>query len=355
MSALPASADRAASSSGRTVPKPVSGTSRSMVAVIVVAGLALLLAGALWGLSRGSEHIGWSTVLHSWFSADTPAEQIIRTIRLPRVLLAALVGANLAVSGAVMQSVTANPIASPDIMGVNAGAAAVVVLAVTVLPTIAGAPTILLAFGGAAAAGITVMGLAGMGSGKVTPVRLALAGVTASTLLVSLTQTLIIFNENDTQSVLFWLVGGVNFAQWADIRSVLPWTVAGLIAAMSLARSLNILALGDDMARGLGQNINRTRAFGAAVVIVLCGASVAVAGPIAFVGLIGPHIARKLVGASYVRVLPISALVGAVITVYADVGSRYVNPPFEVPTGVVSALIGAPVFIYLARRQKDTR
>ncbi len=354
MSASVSSVEPATGGRG-SAPQPTGWTNRAMVAAIVLAGLVLLVVGALWGLSRGSEHIGWSTVLHSWFSGDTPAEQIIRTIRLPRVVLAVLVGANLAVAGAVMQAVTANPIASPDIMGVNAGAAAVVVAAITILPSIAGAPTVLLAFGGAAAAGITVMGLAGMGSGKVTPVRLALAGVTASTLLVSFTQMLVIFNENDTQSVLFWLVGGVNFAQWADIRSVLPWTVIGLVAAMSLARSLNILALGDDMARGLGQNINRTRAFGAAVVIVLCGASVAVAGPIAFVGLIGPHIARKLVGASYVRVLPVSALVGAVITLYADVGSRYVNPPFEVPTGVVSALVGAPVFIYLARRQKATR
>lgn len=352
---MSAPATSARPAAGDVATRPTGWTDRAMVAAVVVTGLVLLVVGALWGLSRGSEHIGWSTVLHSWFSGDTPAEQIIRTIRLPRVLLAAIVGANLAASGAVMQAVTANPIASPDIMGVNAGAAATVVLAVTILPSIAGAPTILLAFVGAAAAGITVMGLAGMGSGRVSPVRLALAGVTASTLLVSLTQVLVIFNENDTQSVLFWLVGGVNFAQWTDIRSVLPWTVAGLAAAMALARSLNILALGDDMARGLGQNVNRTRAFGAIAVIVLCGASVAVAGPIAFVGLIAPHIARKLVGSNYVRVLPLSALVGAVLTVYADIGSRYVNPPFEVPTGVVSALVGAPIFIYLARRQKAHR
>ncbi|MBW8707320.1 putative siderophore transport system permease protein YfiZ [Streptomyces sp. MBT84] len=326
-----------------------------VVAAVAVVGVALLTVGILWALSIGSEQISWSSVVHSWFSADSPADQIVRTIRLPRVLLAALVGANLAVSGAVMQAITANPIASPDIMGVNSGAAMVVVAAITIVPTMAGAPSILLAFGGAAAAGITVMVLAGMGTGKVSPVRLALAGVTASTLLVSLTQVLVIFHENDTQSVLFWLVGGVNFAQWHDIGTVLPWTAAGLLVALALAKSLNILALGEDMARGLGQHVERTRAFGAAVVIVLCGASVAVAGPIAFIGLIAPHITRKLVGSNYLRVLPVSMLVGAVLTVYADIGSRYVNPPFEVPTGVVTALVGAPIFIYLARRQKVTR
>ncbi|MGV9347394.1 FecCD family ABC transporter permease [Streptomyces spiralis] len=328
---------------------------RIVVAAVAVAGVGLLAVGMLWALSLGSEQIGWSSVAHAWFSADSPAEQIVRTIRMPRVLLAALVGASLAVSGAVMQAITANPIASPDIMGVNAGAAVVVVAAITVVPSMAGAPSILLAFGGAAAAGITVMVLAGMGTGKVSPVRLALAGVTASSLLVSLTQVLVIFHENDTQSVLFWLVGGVNFAQWHDLTTALPWTAAGLLAALSLAKSLNILALGEDMARGLGQHVERTRALGAAVVIVLCGASVAVAGPIAFIGLIAPHITRRLVGSNHLRVLPVAMLVGAVLTVYADIGSRYVNPPFEVPTGVVTALVGAPIFIYLARRQKVTR
>lgn len=327
-------------------------TNRGTVTLVALVCAGVLLVGILWGLSLGSEHIGWGTVLRSWFSADSPAQEIVRTIRMPRILLAALVGANLAAAGTIMQAITANPVASPDIMGVNAGAAVVVVTAITVLPSLAGAPTILLAFVGAAAAGITVMALAGMGSGKVSPVRLALAGVTASTLLVSLTQVLVIFHENDTQSVLFWLVGGVNFAQWHDITTALPWSLAGLAGAMALARSLNILALGEDMARGLGQNVERTRALGAVTVIVLCGASVAVAGPIAFVGLVAPHIVRGLVGSNHLIVVPLSALTGAAITVYADIGSRYVNPPFEVPTGVVTALVGAPIFVYLARRQK---
>ncbi|TDV49965.1 FecCD family ABC transporter permease [Actinophytocola oryzae] len=334
--------------------RPRRRANRVRMTVVAVVSLAVLLAGVVWALSIGSQPIPLSTVLRSVFGGDSPDETIVQIVRLPRVVLAVVVGANLAVSGALMQGITANPLASPDIMGVNAGAAVCVVLAVTTIPVLVGTPSVLLAFVGAAAAGITVMVLAGMGGGRVSPVRLTLAGVTASTLLISLTQVLVIFHENDAQRVLFWLVGGVNSANWDSVGTVLPWTVAGLAAAMALARAMNLLALGEDMARGLGQNVERTRALGAAVVIVLCGASVAVAGPIAFIGLIVPHIARRLVGTSYAAVLPVCVVVGAALTVYADIASRFVNPPFEVPSGVVSALIGAPIFIYLARRQKAT-
>ncbi|MEU5608206.1 FecCD family ABC transporter permease [Streptomyces sparsogenes] len=355
MSASTTSSESAARTRG-TPSKHVRRRAPRGVAAGAAAVCVLLLAvGALWGLSLGSQQMSWPDVLSSVFHGNSTGAEIVRTIRMPRTVLALLVGAALAVAGAVMQAITANPVAAPDIMGVNAGASAVVVAAITVAPSIAGAPSIVLALAGAAAAGIAVMGLAGMGTGKVSPVRLALAGVTASALLVSLTQVLVIFHENDTQSVLFWLVGGVNFAQWQDIVTVLPWTLGGLLAAMALGRSLNLLALGEDMARGLGQNVERTRALGALVVIVLCGASVAVAGPIIFVGLIAPHIVRRIAGSDHLVVLPLSMLVGAAITLYADIGSRYVNPPFEVPTGVVSALVGAPIFIYLARRQKAQR
>lgn len=343
-------APQAEQRAGRSTPRRRANRLRVMVAS--VAALAILVAGMLWALSIGSQPIPVSTVLGSLFSGDSPDEAIVQVVRLPRVVLASLVGANLAVAGALMQGVTANPLAAPDIMGVNSGAAVVVVLAITTVPALAGAPSVLLAFLGAGAAGIAVMMLAGMGGGRVSPVRLTLAGVTASTLLISLTQVLVIFHENNAQRVLFWLVGGVNFANWDSVQTVLPWTVLGLAAAMAMAKAMNLLALGEDMARGLGQNVERTRTAGAAIVIVLSGASVAVAGPIAFVGLIVPHIARRLVGAGYAVVLPLCMVLGAALTVLADIASRFVNPPYEVPSGVVSALIGAPIFIYLARRQK---
>jgi iron complex transport system permease protein len=335
--------------------RPRITTNKQRVTWVTLALLVLLVVGVAWALSIGSQQISLTRLPGAIFKADEPDELIIQSIRLPRVVLAFGVGAALAVAGALMQAVAANPLAAPEIMGVNAGAVLVVVLAVTIVPSLSGAPTILLSFGGAAAAGISVMLLAGSGRGRVSPVRLALAGVTASSLLISLTQVLIIFDENSTDSVLFWLVGGVNFASWQDIRNLLPWLVLGLAGAFSMARSLNLLSLGDDMARGLGQNVERTRLLGSALVIVLCGAAVSVAGPVAFIGLIVPHIVRRMVGSSYVVLLPLCALGGAALVLYADIASRYVKPPFEVPAGVVTALIGAPIFIYLARRTKVTQ
>ncbi|WP_427889064.1 FecCD family ABC transporter permease [Kribbella sp. GL6] len=329
-------------------------TNKQRVTWVTLALVVLLVAGAAWALSIGSQHISLTRLPGAIFKADQPDELILQSIRLPRVVLALCVGAALAVAGALMQAVAANPLAAPEIMGVNAGAVFVVVLAITIVPKLSGAPTILLALGGAGVAGVSVMLLAGSGRGRVSPVRLALAGVTASSLLISLTQVLIIFNENSTDSVLFWLVGGVNYAGWTDIRNLLPWLVVGLIGAFAMARPLNLLALGDDMARGLGQNVERTRIIGSALVIVLSGAAVSVAGPVAFIGLIVPHILRRLIGSSYAVLLPLSAVTGAVLVLYADIVSRYVKPPYEVPAGVVTALLGAPIFVYLARRQKVT-
>jgi ABC-type Fe3+-siderophore transport system permease subunit len=334
--------------------RPRVTTDRQRATWVTLALGVVLIAGLAWSLSIGSQHIGLDKLPGALFHATTTDDLIIRSIRLPRVVLALCVGAALAVAGALMQAVAANPLAAPEIMGVNAGAVLVVVLAVTVVPSLSGAPTILLAFGGAAAAGVSVMLLAGSGRGRVSPVRLALAGVTASSLLISLTQVLIIFDENSTDSVLFWLVGGVNYAGWNDVRNLLPWLVLGLIGAFAMARPLNLLALGDDMARGLGQNVERTRLIGSALVVILCGAAVSVAGPVAFIGLIVPHIIRRLVGSSYVILLPLCAIGGGVLVLYADTLSRYVRQPFEVPAGVVTALIGAPIFVYLARRQKVT-
>jgi iron complex transport system permease protein len=303
----------------------------------------------------GSQHLGMKQIPHALFNDSSHSDLIIRTIRLPRVVLAMMVGAALAVGGAVMQAITGNPLAAPEIMGINAGAVLVVVLGITVLPSLNGAPTMLLAFAGAAVAGVSVLMLAGSGRGRTSPVRLALAGVTATSLLISLTQVLIIFHDNSSDSVLFWLVGGVNFASWPDVRDIAPWITCGMLGAFALARSLNLISLGDDMARGLGHKVERTRLIGGALVIVLSGASVAVAGPIAFVGLIIPHIFRRVVGSSYIVLLPVSAIGGMALLLYADIASRYVRPPYEEPAGVVTALIGAPIFIYLARRQKAMR
>jgi ABC-type Fe3+-siderophore transport system permease subunit len=329
-------------------------TNKSKVTLVTVAVLALLVVGLAWSLTIGAQPISVGGIVHGLFQNTDTDDLIVRTLRLPRVVLALLVGAALCVAGALMQAVAANPLAAPEIMGVNGGAVFVVVLGITVFPSLGGAPTLLLAFIGAGVAGFAVMMLAGSGTGKTSPVRLALAGVTTTSLLVALTQVLVIFNENSTDGVLFWLVGGVNLASWGDVVTILPWVTAGLLGSFALARSLNLLALGEDMARGLGQNVERTRLFGSVLVVVLCAAAVSVAGPVAFIGLVIPHIMRRLIGSSYVVLLPLCALGGAALLLYADIASRFVKPPYEEPAGVVTALIGAPIFVYLARRQKAT-
>ncbi len=277
---------------------------------------------------------------------------IIHGIRLPRAVLGALVGANSAVSGVIMQAVTANPLGAPEILGVSAGAAILAVGSVTFATSLAGVSVVVLAFIGAAICGVLVLMMAGLGRGRTDPVRIALAGVTLTTLILSVTQALIIFYDNSTSAIFHWIVGGVNVATWNDTRTILPWTILGLIGAIALAGRLNLLGLGEDLARGLGARVTQIRVLGAVLVIVLAGSGVAVAGPITFVGLVVPHIVRRLVGANNYVVIPICAIVGADMLVYADILSRYINPPSEVPSGVVTALVGAPYFIYLARRKK---
>lgn len=344
-----------------TIPGPPAATdaagpvrSRYGHALVVGAVITvLLIVGLMWSITLGSVAISVGTVIAALFHHGSSAQAlIVRSIRLPRALLSAVVGANMGVSGVVMQGITGNPLAAPEILGVSAGSATLVVGALTFVPGLVGAPTVPLALLGGAGAGLLVLALAGAGRGRIGTVRLALAGFTVASLLLSVTQGLIIFNDNDTGSVFFWLVGGVNFATWSDLATVGPWAAAGMLGALALARSLDMLALGEDLARGLGLRVQRTRLFGGAVIIGLVAGSVAVAGPITFVGLIVPHIVRRLVGTAHAVVIPLSVLGGATLLVYADIASRFVHPPFEVPAGVVTALIGAPFFIALARRQR---
>lgn len=324
------------------------------VLVIVVVCTGLLVLGFGLSLSIGTAGVGVGAALSAVvLGGSTPADLIVRTIRLPRALLSLLVGSNMSVGGVIMQGITANPIAAPEILGVSAGAAAVVVGILAVAPGLGGGALIAGAIAGGAVAGLAVLMLAGAGTGRTSNVRLALAGVTAAAVLTSITQAFIIFNDNSADGAFFWLVGGVNFAKASDVITLLPWTVLGLVAAMALASSLNLLGLGEDMARGLGAKVERTRLLGGLVIIAMTGAAVAVAGPISFLGLVTPHIVRRLAATTnHFLVIPLSALLGAVLLEWADIGSRFVHWPFEVPTGVVTAVLGTPFFIVLARRQK---
>ena len=315
--------------------------------------LALAIGGFIWSVSIGPEHVGVWTIVKGTFAQGHDTKQlIVHLIRLPRALLAVLAGAGLAVAGAVMQSLTRNPLGSPDILGVNNGAAVTVALTSVIVPSLGGISTIFLSLAGGAVAAALVFGIARFGRGGMSPVRLALAGMTISLLAFALLQGILIIFSQNAELFFFWLVGGVTYARWTDIHDAYPWLVAGFVLAMLLARSLNVLALGDDVARGLGQNVGRTRFLSVVCVVMLAGAAVGVAGPVAFLGLIVPHIVRKLVGHNHLVVVPLCMVAGAALLLYADIVSRHLNSHVETPAGVVVAPIGALVFIYLARREK---
>nr|WP_281944418.1 iron ABC transporter permease [Paenibacillus tyrfis] len=323
------------------------------MALVAAAGFVLLTVALLLSVAVGSTSMPISSVLTALLHEDgSRTHSIIRNIRIPRTVITALAGANLAVAGALMQAVTRNPLASPGIFGINAGASVAVVFVTVTYPFVTGGYTVAAAFVGGAAAAVVVFAMASVFKGAHMEVNLALTGVAIQAILSAATQALLIFNETKTDSVLFWLAGSVSGRKWEHVQTLLWWGIPALAAAFALGRSASILSLGEDMARGLGQSVWKTRSLITLVVILLAGVSVAVAGPIGFVGLMVPHIVRYLTGADYRAVIPLSALLGAVLLLLADLASRFVLFPYETPVGVVTALIGTPYFIYLARRRR---
>ncbi|HEY3922318.1 MAG TPA: iron ABC transporter permease [Gaiellaceae bacterium] len=344
MTAVPASGAGAASAA-------LARRLRGPIAFVVFTALAI--GGFIWSVSIGPEQIGFGALVRGTFAQGHNTQQlIVHLIRLPRALLAVLAGATLALSGAIMQSVTRNPLGAPDVLGVTSGSAVTVALATTIVPSLGGINQLFLSFGGGGIAALMVFGIARYGRGGLSPVRLALAGVTISLLLYAVMQGVLIAFTQNADLFFFWLVGGVTYARWADIHTAYPWMVAGIVLAMLLARPLNILALGDDVARGLGQNVGRIRFVSLVCVVLLAGAAVGVAGPVAFLALIVPNIVRRIVGQNHFAVLPVSAVAGAALLLYADILARHLTSHTEVPAGVVVAPIGATLFILLARREK---
>ncbi|MEJ9232375.1 iron ABC transporter permease [Peribacillus butanolivorans] len=318
-----------------------------------IAGIVLLILGVITSISVGAADIDVAMVLKSFFEVDSSKEQtIIRTLRLPRALVGALVGANLAVAGALMQAITRNSLASPQVFGVNAGASFFIVTSFVFFPNLSSVSLVCIAFIGAAVGGMAVYSFAS--GGGMTQVKLALAGMAVHFFLSSLTQGMIIFNEQ-AKDVLYWLVGSINGKTWAHVNMILPWSLSGLFVAVLFSRSVSILVLGENMAQGLGQRVYRIRILAGILVIILAGSSVAVAGPVGFIGLIIPHIVRRLVGGDYRRIIPFSALFGALLLVYADILARFIAYPFESPVGIVTAIIGAPFFLYLAKRGRNIK
>lgn len=277
---------------------------------------------------------------------------VINTLRLPRVIVAFLVGMGLAIAGTILQGLTRNPLAAPEIIGVEAGAGLAAVTLIVLLPSISSFYLPIAAFIGALVAGVLVYGLAWeRGS---SPIRFILVGVGVEAIASALISLMITFgNIYDVSQALVWLAGSVYGRGWEHIQALLPWLIVFIPLALFYARELNILNLGDDVARGLGSAIEWQRALLLLVCVALSGASVATAGTIRFVGLMAPHLARQLVGTSHQGLMPTAALMGGLIVSLADFLGRSLFAPIELPCGVITAAVGAPYFLYLLYRNRN--
>lgn len=321
--------------------------------LVLGAVAACLSVGIFWSISVGAAGIDLLTVWQAIFSFDPaqPNHLVIQEFRLPRVLASASVGACLGVAGAVMQGMTRNPLASPSLMGLNAGAGLMLVLGLVLFPWLDFTGLILLSFLGAAMGAGLVFGLGALQRGGLTPVRLALAGAAISALFGALT-TGVVLVTGIAQDVLFYTAGGVQGVRWPQLSLALPWMCAGLVLALALSRGISLLSLGEEVSIGLGQRTGLVRAGGIVATLFLAGTAVAVAGGVGFVGLVVPHFARFLIGLDYRWIIPCSALCGGCLLVFADLAARMINPPFETPLGLITAMIGVPFFLWLVRRDE---
>ncbi|RII17025.1 putative siderophore transport system permease protein YfiZ precursor [Streptomyces sp. YIM 130001] len=330
---------------------PVRRPARVRVIWLLVV-LAVLLAVMTASLALGSRGVGWADVWSALGGADQTLAEAAVAKRVPRTLLAVAVGASLALAGAVMQGVTRNPLADPGILGVNMGASLAVVTAIAYFGLASASGYIWVAMAGAAVSAAFVYAVGSLGRGGATPLKLALAGAAISAALASLVSAVVLPRADISGTFRMWQVGGVGGTSYAQLGGVLPFLAVGIVLCLASARALNSLALGDDMAAGLGERVALVRAVAALGAVVLCGASTAVAGPIGFVGLVVPHACRLLVGVDHRWLLPFAALGGAALLTAADVVGRIVARPSEIDVGIVTAIIGAPFFIHVVRRQK---
>ncbi|CAN5689126.1 Fe(3+)-hydroxamate ABC transporter permease FhuB [soil metagenome] len=333
-------------------PAMVPARGRSIVGHLIVfsGGPLLLLTLLLLHVSQGQSDVSFGAVIDAIISpSGTTTDNVVRYIRLPRAAIGVLAGAALGMAGVLMQSVTRNPLASPGTIGVNAGAYLAIVAATIFAPGLAGASPVTLAFAGGAAAAALAYVIAG--TTQVTPVRLALAGIAVALVCSALTAMLQLFNENETAGLFFWGAGSLAENDWSGTQYAWPRVLAGAAVAFIIARPLDVLLLGDDVARSLGQRVTLTRFGGIVIGVFLAAVAVSVVGPIGFVGLIVPHVVRLLGVKGHRLLLPATAIWGAIVLIGADIVARLVTTNIsELPAGGITALIGAPFFVWLARR-----
>lgn len=323
--------------------------------LVIIAGLILLAFGIVYSVSQGVMDIPYSVAWDAIFHLDmsNPQHLVIHNLRLPRVLASVIVGASFAVAGALMQGITRNPMADSGLMGLNAGAGFVLSLCFAFFSGVGYLQLIMLSFVGAALGAGLVYGISSMQRGGATPMRLVLSGAAVTALLSALSQGIAI-TFNVARNLMFWTTGGVAGSNWQQLQLIAPIAGAAIVGALLLSRAVSLMNLGESIAQGLGLRTNLIKAAAAVIVLLLAGTSVAVVGSVGFVGLVIPHLSRAIVGPDYRYIIPASAVLGAVLTVFADLAARMLNPPSEIPLGALIALIGVPFFLYLARKQRRT-
>ncbi|MFD0672924.1 FecCD family ABC transporter permease [Cohnella sp. GCM10027633] len=327
--------------------RPLTGT------FVLVAGIILLALGAAICVSYGAADIKVATVWEAIFrfNPDLTQHQIIQELRLPRVLGGALVGVCYAVSGSIMQGMTRNPLADSSLLGLNAGAGFMLALCFAFFPGMPYAQLILFAFLGAGAGAALVFAIGAAARGGMTPLRLVLAGSAITAMLTALSEGIALYFRIG-QDLAFWYAGGLAGISMGQVKLVFWWVLIAFICALILSRSITMLSLGDDVARGLGLDTRFVKVAGTLVVVVMAGSAVAIAGAISFVGLLVPHLTRRLVGVDYRWIIPCSAVLGGLLVIFADLAARMVNPPSETPVAALIAIIGVPFFLYLAAKEE---
>lgn len=328
-------------------------TRRAIRVLGLLVSVVILVLVAMASIAVGAKGLSVEQVWHGLFQDTGTYGDVVVADRLSRTVLGLLAGAALGLSGAVLQALTRNPLADPGLLGINAGASAAVVTAITFFGVTSLSGYVWFAFLGAAAVGALVWFLGG--SRGATPVRLALAGTAISAALYGYLQAVMITDDQALNKMRFWTVGSLSSANNSTIVQVLPFLAAGSLLALALARPLNAMEMGDDTAKALGAHLNRTRALAMLAATVLCGAATAACGPIVFVGLMVPHVVRSFTGPDLRWILPYATILSPVLLLGSDVIGRLVARPAELQVGIVTALVGGPVFIFLVRRRRTAQ
>ncbi|WP_097992125.1 FecCD family ABC transporter permease [Streptomyces sp. f51] len=328
---------------------------RARYAAGLTAGLVLLALAVAGGLAVGAQPVPPAEVFAALLDPDAPHAPIVREVRVPRTLLAVAAGAALGLAGAVMQGLTRNPLADPGLLGVNTGAACAVVAATVLFGTRSLQAVVWWALLGAAVAVVVVYLLGGRGAGRGTPEGLVLAGVAVTAVLGAVVSGLGVLDADAYGTLRMWSVGTLAGRELPVLWHVLPFLLVGAVLALTTAPALNAFALGDEAGRALGVAPGRVRLLGTLATVLLSGAATAAIGPVGFIGLVAPHVARLLAGPDHRRLMPYAVLIGAGLLLVADIVGRVVARPAEIQVGIVTAFVGAPVLIWLIGRNRRSR